>query len=203
MNKTFVILFLVLVSSKFSLCGEFICQIDSSWISTFYEEINEPLQKNNIYQLKDTTLTDSNAEIRIWFIHSNGDNTFEGYIIKNNNNKWSGYKVIKKYNWFLRPFSGIFREYFHSKIYLSYEVKDIMPHCGWDSLWTVLNNNEILTLPELGLTTTITEETVYIFEVNFGGKYRIYSYLDFEHNLCYKEVKKAKNIINILKNQFK
>jgi len=83
----------------------------------------------------------------------------------------------------------------------TYPIFQLTPRTDWESLWGKLENLGILTLPELH-TPSGLDTSLYIVEINDGGRYRSYRFSDLENDKE-PEARKFIDIINTLRGEFR
>jgi hypothetical protein len=133
---------------------------NSRWEPLTFKLINRTTELGGIKELRKTSLSGDDLEVRVWRGFGLGD--LEGVILKRTNSQWTAFHV--KADHYVEP----------QKI----EVKQLTsPNSGWESFWKEVTEQGLLTLrdpSEKNCEDSGVDGTSYVVEVNQNKIYRTY-----------------------------
>lgn len=159
----------------------------ASWEPIFFRQINAVASLSGQHDLRTTQLPRGDIEVRIWW--GFGLSPLEGITLRRSGSQWSGIHV--KADNYYEPAKAERRELSH-------------PRSGWDTLWTSLVNERLLSLPdasEIHCNVGGLDGIGMVVETNTDNMYRTYMY-DMPSTLKCNEDKNILAIADILFKEF-
>lgn len=176
--KTAILFFIILVSACAQPPELIIPHAKRDEIFTRY--INPVTAKHRLEKLRETNLSGSDFEIRVWISIGKPD----GFILKRVDNEWSAI-ALKEFDCKTVNYYPKDKPYELGKIRLS------APKSGWEAVWGKLSAAGIFSLPNSEA--TFIDGMSYFVENNQNGVYRIYFY----NNPDLQKSEEAKQMLKI------
>lgn len=159
----------------------------ASWEPIFFRQINAVASLSGQSDLRTTQLPRGDIEVRIW--RGFGLSPLEGITLRRSGSQWSGSYVRADH--YYEPTKADRRELSH-------------PRSGWDTLWTSLVNERLLSLPdasEINCNVGGLDGIGMVVETNADNMYRTYM-CDMPSELKCNEDKNILAIADILFKEF-
>jgi hypothetical protein len=163
-------------------------------------------QDAGLGDLREAVLKAEDIEIRIWLEPAMFLDVAEGYVLQRLASTWSGrHNRLKKKDRVI-----VIGDEKEVSIFPppkdEWEVGEIAPRNGWDSLWTTLERTGLLSLPDesrldLRATRGMKEGFIYVVEIKTTDAYRTYRYTNPE-NYDTPETKGMVRIVQIIHEEF-
>ena len=155
--------------------------IPTAWSNpASFKRIDERTKEAHLPNLRSTLLPNDDIELRVWIEFAKQASP-QGFIIKRTAGQWA----------------ATYLESINLTTHAPYQVNLNTPKSGWESFWSHLNEEGILSLPdssELKGQEMAVDGVSYVVETNMNGTYRIYSYV----NPRYQKWPEAKQMIKIV-----